>query len=168
YFATLGYSNSNVIQVFRSTDNGATFAAPVNGAPGFSSSHQLDKEWVAVDNASGSGQGNIYLTFTDFNFGFQDNGIYLTRSTDGGNTWSAPLSLGGSQGSYVTVGPDHAVYVFYLNSSNQIQMRKSTNQGQSFGSAVTVASLTSTGGNGDLGLTVSNGNGMAVRSNAFP
>src|SRR6516164_7245717 len=69
YFATLGYSNGNVIQVFRSTDNGATFGAPVNAAPGFSSLNQLDKEWITVDNASGSGQGNDYATFTDFSNG---------------------------------------------------------------------------------------------------
>src|SRR5947208_2604909 len=112
YFATLGYSSSNVIQVFRSTDDGATFSAPVNGAPGFASGVQLDKEWITVDNAPGAGQGNVYLVFTDFPNLFTDNGVYLTRSTDGGNTWSAPLSLGGSQGGYVTVGPDHSVYVF--------------------------------------------------------
>jgi hypothetical protein len=171
YFATLGYSNGNVIQVFRSTDNGATFGAPVNAAPGFSSLNQLDKEWITVDNASGSGQGNVYATFTDFsNGGLTDSGIFLTRSTDGGNTWSTPLSLGGSQGSYVTVGPDHSVYVFFLSagSPEKILMRKSTNNGTSFGSAVTVATLTTTGGNGDLGITVSNSNSASVRSNAFP
>src|SRR6266581_8722370 len=34
YFATLGFTDGNVIQVFRSTDNGATWLAPVNGTPG--------------------------------------------------------------------------------------------------------------------------------------
>ena len=86
----------------------------------------LDKEWLAVDNAAGAGQGNVYLVFTDFGgiFG-PDNGVYLTRSTDAGNTWSAPLSLGGSQGGYVTVGPDHTVYVLYFNgtSPERVQMR---------------------------------------------
>src|SRR5262249_11350525 len=160
----------NVVQVFRSTDNGATFAAPVNGAPGFGSLHTLDKEWITVDNAAGAGQGNVYLTFTDFPNLFTDAGIYLTRSTDGGNTWSTPLSLGGSQRSYVTVGPDHAVYVFYFSSGSpsKILMRKSTDQGLTFGSAVTVANLASTGSNGDLGLKVSNTNSTAIRSNAFP
>ena len=170
YFATLGYSSSNIIQVFRSTDNGATFSAPVNGAPGFASGVTLDKEWIAVDNAAGAGQGNIYLTFTDFPNLFTDNGIYLTRSTDGGNTWSTPMSLGGSQGSYVTVGPDHTVYVFYLaaGSPEKIMMRKSTDQGVTFGAAVTVANLTTTGSNGDLGLKVSNTNSTSFRTNAFP
>jgi hypothetical protein len=170
YFATLGYSNSNVIQVFRSSDNGATWSAPVNAAPGFGSGVTLDKEWITVDNAPGAGQGTVYAVFTDFPNIFSDNGIYLTRSTDGGNTWSTPLSLGGSQGGYVTVGPDHSVYVFDFSSGspNQIQMRKSTNQGATFGAPVTVATLTTTGSNGDLGLTVSNSNGTAIRSNAFP
>jgi hypothetical protein len=172
YFATLGYSSGNVIQVFRSTDGGATWAAPVNGAPGVSSGHTLDKEWITVDNATGSGQGNVYLVYTNFGglFGSTDYGIYLTRSTDGGDTWSTPLSLGGSQGGYVTVGPDHSVYVFYFSSgsSDKILMRKSTDQGVTFGSAVTVATLTTTGTNGDLGLTVSGTNSSAIRTNAFP
>src|SRR5204862_2501333 len=47
YFATLGYSAGNVIQVFRSSDNGATWSAPVNAAPGFASGVTLDKEWLA-------------------------------------------------------------------------------------------------------------------------
>src|SRR5207244_3437592 len=112
--------------------------------------------WITVDNAAGSGQGTVYATFTRFASGLFDRGTYLTRSTDGGNTWSAPLALGGSQGSYVTVGPDHAVYVFYYNGS--IQMRKSTDGGLTFAAAVTVATLAGTGSNGDLGLTVSNSN----------
>lgn len=171
YLATLGYSSSNVIQVFRSTDGGATFGAPVNGAPGFGGAHQLDKEWIAVDNAPGAGQGNVYLVFNDFGSIFgPNNGVFLTRSTNGGTTWSSPLSLGGSQGGYVTVGPDHAVYVFYFTAGapERIQMRKSTDQGLTFGPAVTVANLTATATNGDLGLTVGGGSSAAVRSNAFP
>jgi hypothetical protein len=170
YFATLGYSASNVIQVFRSSDNGASWASPVNGATGFASGVTLDKEWITVDNAPGAGQGNVYMVYTDFPTLFTDAGIYLSRSTDGGNSWSSPISLGGSQGGYVTVGPDHSVYVFYLASGSpqKIMMRKSTDQGVTFGAAVTVASLATTGSNGDLGIRVSNTNSTSVRSNAFP
>jgi hypothetical protein len=57
-----------------------------------------------------------------------------------------------------------------LNSGSpeKITMRKSTDQGVTFGSAVTVANLTTTGSNGDLGITVSGSNSTSVRSNAFP
>src|SRR5207245_522613 len=81
YFATLGFTDGNVIQVFRSTDNGATWLAPVNGTPGGATE---DKQWISVDNFAGSGNGNVYLVARNFGAG---NGIYFTRSTDGGATF---------------------------------------------------------------------------------
>src|ERR1051325_2203430 len=47
YFATLGFVHGDIIQVFRSTDNGVTWLAPVTGTPGAS---QEDKEWIALNN----------------------------------------------------------------------------------------------------------------------
>src|SRR5207248_281282 len=47
YFATLVFTGS-AIQVFLSTDNGATWLAPINGAPGKSGTQ--DKQWITVDN----------------------------------------------------------------------------------------------------------------------
>ncbi len=57
------------IQVFRSDDNGITWMAPVNGTPGGSSE---DKQWIAVDNFAGPGNGNVYLISRSFGSG---NGI---------------------------------------------------------------------------------------------
>jgi hypothetical protein len=169
YFSTLGFNAANVIQFFTSNDNGVTFGAPVNSAPGFSGSSFLDKDWMAVDNFSGSGQGNIYQTFTDF---ASTTTIKLTKSTDGGVTWgpSGGTTVGPLahtvQGSYVTVGPDHTVYVFYLDGNNpsqqKIMMSKSTDLGNTFSSATTVVTLKTTGSNGDLGLI------GGFRTNAFP
>jgi hypothetical protein len=162
FFSTLGFSSSNVIQVFKSTDNGQTFGPPVAGATG-GSFDQLDKEWMTVDNFSGRGGGNIYLTYTDF--GLFSTSIKLSRSTNGGSSFRAgpTLASGTVQGTNVVVGTDHSVYVFWLDgnaASERILMKKSTSQGRSFGSAVTVATLATTGVNGDLGFD--------FRSNAFP
>jgi len=68
------------------------------------------------------------------------------------------------QGAYVTVGPDHSVYVFYFDQSSPqaIRMRRSTDQGVTFGATVTVATLATTMTNGNLGL------GGGFRTNAFP
>src|SRR5262249_17536778 len=53
---------------------------------------------------------------------------------------------------FVTVGPDHSVYVFWW-SPDSIVVRRSTNQGLTFGFTATVASGLVGGFNGDLGLT---------------
>ena len=165
YFSTLGFSNGNVIQVFRSDNDGLTFQAPVNAAPGRAS---LDKEWITVDNAPGGGQGTVYLVARDFGTG---NGIYLFKSTDGGATWGpgggvliASGAANNVQGANVVVGPDHAVYVSYFNQSSpeKIMIRKSTNGGTSFGAAATITNLSLTSTNGDQGLS------PGFRSDAFP
>jgi hypothetical protein len=121
----------------------------------------------------GASQGTVYLVFRNFRgggTGSQPGGIYIFKSTNGGNSFSpAGSNLANSlvvgeglynvQGAWVCVGPDHAVYVFWLDQSagagtpNLVKMRKSTNQGATFGAAVTVATLNETGVNGDLSLT---------------
>lgn len=170
YQSTLGFNTMDRIQVFRSYDNGQTFQSPVNATPGFiGSGDVMDKEWMAVDSHPGGGQGNVYVVWRHFSSNPPGAGIpygiRFTRSTDGGASWGpnqglliASQGAYNVQGAFVTVGPDHAVYVFWLDQSagwgapNVIKMRKSTNQGTSFGAAVTVSSLLGTGVNGDLGL----------------
>jgi len=155
------------INVFRSTDNGATFGDPVNATPGFVAGvDQLLRNWIAVDNFPGLGYGNVYLAWTHQTGNEGDKGIYLTRSTDDGLTWgsSGGLSIDSqsdavqSIGDCVTVGADHAVYVFWWNNNKgeQIVVRRSTDQGQTFGDSVIVTRLRANGGAGDLGLTDSN------------
>jgi sugar lactone lactonase YvrE len=166
YFATLAYGSfygNPAIQVFRSTD-GINYQAPVNAAPGLPSYHFPDKDWITVDNFAGAGQHNVYVTYTDFGGGTR---IVLSTSTDGGTTWGpnggTTIATGTLQGSNVIVGPDHSVNVFWLDgngSSERILMRRSIDQGATFAPAVTVATLTTRGSEGDLGL--------GFRTNAFP
>jgi hypothetical protein len=166
YFATLGFT-ADTIQVFRSDDDGATWMPPVNGTPGGS---QEDKEWIAVDNFAGSGNGNVYIVSRRFGAG---PGIYFFRSTDQGATFGPNLGtqiVTGNQGAFVAVGPDHSVYVFWYAGAT-IQMRKSTDQGLTFAPAITVASGLVGGTNGDLALTgIRQGTTTAsgFRSNEFP
>jgi hypothetical protein len=159
YFSTLSFGSffgPPVIQVFRSFDGGNTFQTPVNAATGFPSFDFPDKEWMTVDNFAGAGQGNVYVTFTDFGLTTR---ITLTRSTDGGNSFGpsggVTIATGVVQGSFVVVAPDHSVDVFWLDGNGfgqRIMMRRSTDQGNTFGPAQMVAALNTFGFNGDLGL----------------
>jgi hypothetical protein len=114
------------VNVFRSTNNGAAFQDPVNGMPGFVANlDYMDKPWIAVDNFPGPGYGNVYLV-TDHAQQLVPGGpvtydMLLTRSTDDGLTWgpnggtllTSSSESGDFMGPNVTVGPDHAVYVFW-------------------------------------------------------
>jgi hypothetical protein len=69
------------------SNSGASWSAPVDAASG----PVLDKEWIACDNGSASPfRGRCYLEYTDD----QKNTTTSQFSTDGGATWSPPLTAG--------------------------------------------------------------------------
>jgi hypothetical protein len=168
FFATLQSSGSG-IAIFHSDNDGATWSLPAQGAPG--STGFQDKPWITVDNFAGPGNGNVYHMVRDFGLG---DGIYFYRSTDGGNTFGpsgGTLITQENQGAFVVVGPDHAVYAFWF-ADTSIQMRKSTDQGLTFGAPITVVSgLSGPEINGGLDLTgIRQGTVIeeGFRSNSFP
>lgn len=70
----------------RSTDGGFTWSNPVPTATGVA----LDKNWIACDPTPASPfYGNCYTQYDDSGLG---NRLKMTTSSDGGLTWSAPLS----------------------------------------------------------------------------
>ena len=161
-----------------STAPGCRSSAPTTTAPASRprstaapniSGGSTDKEWIAVDNNPGPGQGTVYLVYRDFGSG---NGIYLTKSTNQGATWTngdtdliASGNAGNVQGANVAVGPDHSVYAFYYDATATpatIKVRRSTNGGTSFGAPTVVTTLASAGVNGDLGLS------PGFRTSGFP
>ena len=164
YLSTIGFNTGENIQVFRSSNGGTSFGAPVNGTPGFAASGDFqDKGWMAVDNAAGSGDGNVYLCWTRF-ISAGGAEIRMTRSTDAGASFTpsqGELVSDGGQGCFVVVGPAHEVYVFYYRGTgtggqgddNRLFVRKSIDQGVSFGSETEVADLATTSVNGDLDST---------------
>jgi hypothetical protein len=113
----------------RSTDNGATWSAPIDlAAPTFSMDEILGNDrahnfpWMAVDNSRGRHRGTIYVVYAP-NDGHDGADIALQKSTDGGKTFSAPLKLnsriGGDRAQWfpaVTVDSQTGrVYVFYYD-----------------------------------------------------
>jgi hypothetical protein len=166
YYSTLAFSGNGIIQVFRSDNGGTSWQSPINGTPG--GSGFMDKQWMAVDNFTGPGNGNVYLLVRDFG---PSQSIRLWRSTDAGATFTGGQVLfSGGQGAYVAVGPDHSVYAARWT-TGALQIRRSTDQGVTFGATNTIATVDPAGTNGDLGL-VGQRNGesfsTAFRSNKFP
>src|SRR5262249_9809841 len=150
-----------------------TFGAPVKASSKPFAGHFLDKDWMAVDPTNAN---NIYVTYTDFDSSFPNacssttsifrNAIEMVRSTDGGVTWSTPVTIDdgciipgnlnqGNQGSQVAVGPDGEVYIAWEHFAGtfvftdaafpEIDIVKSTDGGVTFGQRRTVAGLNASG-----------------------
>ncbi len=135
--STVVGSGTNVF-FYRSTDNGASWTKTGT----LSNANQSDKEYFTVDMHSTSpNRGNIYMAWHD------NNVQRYARSTDGGLTFSTPISLDSASrgiGSDLTTDTAGNVYFFFPtvsggSNAKQIRVLKSTNAGVSFNAAVTVS-----------------------------
>src|SRR5262249_21416309 len=72
------------VLVATSTDGGRTFSAPVKVTVGNIRNNQ-DQRIVTAPN------GDAYLTFDNGVQGGKGTVLYVTKSTDGGTTWSTPI-----------------------------------------------------------------------------
>ncbi len=99
------------IFVSRSTDGGVTFGNPVQIPPP-AKKVNLDKNWTVCDNHAGSPfYGNCYTEFDNFGEGDLE---YMSTSSDGGLTWSTPVSPAGNPkglGGQPVVQPNGTVIV---------------------------------------------------------
>ena len=115
----------------------------------FGSGSFNDKTGINVDQTGGAHDGNIYAAWSDFH-GFGCNEILLSRSTDHGATFSAPMKISSSlcnnQGPNIAIASNGTVYVSWqangggsfsngaLN-ANGAAFVKSTDGGQTFSMA---------------------------------
>lgn len=147
YTSTLGGCGASAcsVWVYRSADGGATWTDFQTLTPGdprreVTSAGISDKEFIHVDKfATSPRKDNVYLTWHDNNI------LKFSRSTDFGNTWSAPLTMssGAAQngiGSDIASDKNGNVYYFWPTVSGKTTLvRKSTDGGATFAAAVTVA-----------------------------
>lgn len=149
WVATLGVDASTQaarVQVFKSGDHGSTwaFAATV------SESKTNDKEQLAIDVSPSS----PYRDFMYVVWDVPGNGVWLSRSTNGGMNWSPPALIGAggeaAVGAAIAIGPGGEVYVAWPNTgTGQIVVSRSTNGGASFDLSTVVVTTT---GRYDVGI----------------
>lgn len=94
-------TNTQNIEIIRSTDHGATWSGPITvssltslGVTDPDNGQTVRAGDGLFDAAVNRRNGNIYITWADGRFsGFTHDDIALTYSTDGGNTWTAPFKM---------------------------------------------------------------------------
>lgn len=146
YTSTLGGCGAVCnVWVYRSSDGGVTWndlatITPGDGRREITTANTSDKQYLHVDKfASSPFRDNLYHCWHD------NNTLKFSRSTDFAHTWSAPLTMssGTTQsgiGCDLTTDRSGNIYYFWpATNGKTILMRKSTNGGTSFNTAVTVA-----------------------------
>src|SRR5436190_10224055 len=121
--SSLPISSNIQVAVSRSIDGGASWSNPVIVANGA----DLDKDWITCDNTATSPfYGHCYAEWDDNGNG---NQMFMSTSSDGGLTWSAPVSTTGSAqglGGEPLVQPNGTVVVPYFSGSLSIESFSST------------------------------------------
>ncbi|HUI84701.1 MAG TPA: sialidase family protein [Candidatus Binatia bacterium] len=110
-----------------------------------------DKNWITCDNTATSPYyGNCYVEWDNPDFG---DLLYMSTSTDGGLTWGSPKTTGGTDygiGGNPVVLPNGNVVVPFADFDGGMSAFMSTNGGQSWTAAISIANAPSHGEAGGL------------------
>jgi hypothetical protein len=148
FFGAGGGINGTEMAVARSSDGGRTWVSTYfnqNGGEGAFN----DKPMITVDNSASSPNfGTVYVAW-DNNNGNSNahNNVLVSRSTDGGATFSAPVVASGNPsggqgviGADPYVTPNGTLHVAWKDAdNNRIAESSSTDGGLTFGAVHTVA-----------------------------
>jgi hypothetical protein len=152
-----GIQNGSIV-IFKSTNNGGTWGNPIT-VVGPQLGFLADKPWMEIDtNAASPNKNNIYISTTQFSPS-SDSQIWVSRSTDGGQTWKSvaaapvqhfPTSV--DQFSDLAVGPDGTVYLHWLRcpasagecggAVSKMMFSKSTDAGKTWSTPSVAATVT--------------------------
>ena len=139
------------IFVSRSTNGGATFGNPVQIPPPAVRKVNLDKNWTVCDNHTSSPfYGHCYTEFDNF----AENDLeYMRTSSNGGATWSTPVSPAGRPlglGGQPVVQPNGTVIVPFESLKGTIAAFRSTDGGATWSKEVPISRISFHSNSGGL------------------
>ena len=133
----------NGIFVRRSLDGGATWEADARTVSAWPTKAGVpfeDKPYIVADNTSSKYAGNLYIGWTQWRI--DESAMLLSRSTDGGQTWSPPIDIsthhglprddnGAVEGFTGAVAADGTLYAVWAD-GNSIAFTSSRDGGKTF------------------------------------
>jgi hypothetical protein len=141
WYANIAFDRTdlaNSVAVSRSTDGGKTWSTHFVVQTSALAGKRIfnDKEWIGADPSDPTGK-TAYVTWTLFKN--RSSAIVISKTTDGGLTWSVPTRVSDllttDEGSTVVVGNDGTVYVTFeafAGSGDAVAFAVSHNGGRTF------------------------------------
>ncbi|MCK9616536.1 MAG: T9SS type A sorting domain-containing protein [Lentimicrobiaceae bacterium] len=170
----VGYIHANSGQgVSYSNDGGQNWTAKLVANPPSGWGNMLDKNHLWIDNSTSSPYaGNLYDAWTNFG-GTNNNEIEVSRTTDGGDTWSSAVNVSSAvnagshnQGVNLHTGPNGEVYAIWAiydgwpTDESAIGFSKSLDGGATWQPATRII--------GDIRGIRTSGTSKNMRVNSFP
>jgi len=159
-------SNSTDIMFARSTDAGLSFSAPIDLSNQSNQSFDSESPQIASDTA-----GNVYVVWENDSLQL---GIFFTRSSDGGATFSTPAVIStNASGSYspqIAAGPGGSLGVVWednIQGADDISFSYSSNHGATFSLPQSLSLHTGNSMNAQIAID-GNGNIDVVWENNSP
>lgn len=132
------------IYVYKSTDWGVSWAEPYKVVDS-ALNYFEDKELMACDRTNSPNNGNLYVAWARFSNQTWIDWIFVSRSTDGGVSFQAPVQVSdysSVQWPVPAVGPNGEVYIAWFDYNwPRISIDKSTNGGVAFGPDIGVQNV---------------------------
>lgn len=135
-------TSKGIIRMVRSTDDGASWGTPVTLVDW--RAQDLDVRDPHINKMS---DGTLVLSF--FSYRYNDptgvlKGSHFAKSTDGGATWSTPVTVSTAHATSGTVIEGaNGEYIFPMYGGDDSYVKKSADGGVTWGSLITVASSAS-------------------------
>ena len=156
------------IFIARSTDDGTTWKTDFNFIDynGKENIH-LDRPKIYIDK-SPDNNNSIYISWNEIN-GFETY-VMFSRSTDGGNTFTPPVTVEKHDIKYCSLTGDHNgnLYITYLKNEKRLSVKKSTDGGKIWEKEISYLDIVPSGIKNENQYVIKNSDKKGIRVNSEP
>ena len=156
------------IFIARSTDDGTTWKTDFNFIDynGKENIH-LDRPKIFIDKSQDN-NNSIYISWNEIN-GFETY-VMFSRSTDGGNTFTPPVTVEKHDIKYCSLTGDHNgnLYITYLKNEKRLSVKKSTDGGKIWEKEISYLDIVPSGIKNENQYVIKNSDKKGIRVNSEP
>ena len=155
------------IFIARSTDDGTTWKTDFNFVDYNGKVNiYLDRPKIYIDKSPGN-NNSINISWNEINV--FESFVMFSRSTDGGNTFTPPVTVEKHDIKYCSLTGDHGnLYITYLKNEKRLTVKKSTDGGNYWGKEISYLDIIPSGIKSENQYIIKNSEKKGIRVNSEP